>query len=216
MAAHSDNNEVSLGKLISRIKSEGIEEASKKAEDIITGAKADAARIVDEAERKALHIVTNARKEAEESSQRGIDSLKLAARDSAIALKRSIEETFRSVILKDCNEALTGEALQSLIGKIAEAWHKGDKERETLEIIISEKDRKGLSDSFIKKLGKALERGVEVKGRSGMKGGFRAGLKGGHMYYDFSDEAVAELLLNNLFPELAAILDERGKKEEDK
>lgn len=215
MADQSDNKQANLGDLISRIKSEGIEEASKKAEEIIARAKEEAAKIVDEAKKKGDDNITKAGKEAEELKRRGIESLNLAARDSVIALRRSIEKMFRSIILKECNEALTGEALRSVIGKVVEAWHKSDKEGEGLEILLSEKDLKGLSHTFTEKLGKAFEKGIEVKGRAGLKGGFRAGQKGGEMYYDFSDEAVTDLLYSQLAPELAVILDEGSKREEE-
>jgi len=216
MTDHSDKNEANLGDFIKRIKSEGIDEASKEAEEIVGRARDEAGKIVEEANKKADHIIRNAGKEVEERKLKGIESLKLAARDSALALRRTMEETFRSVIFKECNESLTGEALQSLLRKVVEAWSAGNQEGEALEILLSQKDMKGLSDSFVKKLGKELERGLHIKGRSVIKGGFRAGVKGGDMYYDFSDEAVAELLFNHLAPELAAILDERGKKEETK
>lgn len=216
MTGNSDKNQSNLGDLISRIKSEGIEAASEKAEEIIDKAKAEAEGIVAEARARAEEIIATAHKEAEESEHRGLESLRLASRDSVIILRRSLEELFRSVILKECNEALTGEALQSLITKIVGQWSEGNMDSKGLDIVISEKDLKKLSDSFISKLGKTFEKGVDIKGRKELKGGFRAGIKEADMYYDFSDEAVAELLFNNLVPELAHILNERGNKEESR
>jgi len=216
MTDHSDKNQSNLGDLIKRIKSEGVDEASREAEAIIARARDDAKRIVEEANKKAEDIINNAGKEVEESNNKGIESLKLAARDSAIVLRRTMEGSFRDLILMECNEALTGEALQSIVTKVVEAWSFGNKEHESLEILVGEKERKVLSESFVKKLGKSFEKGLEIKGVSGIKGGFRVGVKGENMYYDFSDEAVAELLFNHLAPELRAILDERGKKEEEK
>ena len=63
-----------------------------------------------------------------------------------------------------------------------------------MEILLSEEDRKGLSDRFVQRLQEILKEGVEIRVHPAVKGGFRVGTVGGEMYYDFTDQGIAELL----------------------
>jgi hypothetical protein len=45
-----------------------------------------------------------------------------------------------------------------------------------------------------------------VFGESGIRSGFEVGFKGGEVYFDFTEDAVTELVADYIGPRLAAIL----------
>jgi len=66
---------------------------------------------------------------------------------------------------------------------------------------------------FAEKLAAQLKNGLEIKSDHNLSGGFRIAQKDGSAYYDFSAEAVAEMLSAYLNPQLAEILKSSVKKE---
>ena len=213
-----DDNQVEetgLGGLISRIKAEGLDEAARKADEIVSRAKSDAASIIADAETEAEGIVQRAEAELKEREEKGRVALDLAVRDAVIRVRRGAEDLLALIIKRDCKKALSGDGLEKAILGFVKEYGRGG--GASTEILLSESDRQALSDSFLKKLSDELKDGVEIVTHRGIKGGFRIGAAGDEMHYDVSDEAISELLISYLAPELSAVL-ARGrdqKKEKD-
>jgi V/A-type H+-transporting ATPase subunit E len=72
--------------------------------------------------------------------------------------------------------------------------------------VLSEGDLKKLDDSFKSGLAYALKGGVELKAGKNIDGGFHIMEKDGSAFYDFSSEAVANMLCAYLNPRLAETL----------
>lgn len=205
--------EVGLGGLIKRIKAEGIDEAEKKSDEIISKARADAALIIADAKNEAEGIVLRAEAGLKTSQEKGRVALDLAVRDAVIRVKRAAEDMLALIAKRECKKALSGDGLERAILGFIEDYSRDSSA--SFEILLNESDRQALSDSFLKKLKNGLKCGVEIVTRSGIKGGFRIGRVGDEMHYDISDEAISELLISYLAPELAALIDQYKEKESE-
>jgi V/A-type H+-transporting ATPase subunit E len=202
-----------LGGLINRIKAEGIDEAARKSDEIISKAKADAALIVAEAKSEAEGIVLRAETGLKDSQEKGRVALGLAVRDAVIRVRRAAEDMLALIAKRECKKALSGDGLERAIFKFIDDYSRDSSA--SFEVLLNEKDRQALSGSFLKKLKDELKCGVEIVTHSGIKGGFRIGRVDDAMHYDLSDEAISELLISYLTPELAAVLSQgKGKDSE--
>ncbi|MBN2600667.1 MAG: hypothetical protein JXR87_01595 [Candidatus Marinimicrobia bacterium] len=195
--------ESKLEHLIEKIKSDGIEEAKKAAAEIAKSAQKEADDIVKKAKAEAEKIITEAEKEAEKLQSNAESALKQASRDTVLVTKEKLLKLFDAAFKKELGERMSPEFLNELVIKIVDSWGK-DKE---LEVLVSDKDLKPLRELIFSKGRKELQDTVTIKVDKGISKGFRIGLKDNDVYYDFSDESVAEFLGEFLNPGIREILD---------
>lgn len=192
-----------LDHLIEKIKKEGVEEGRQSADKIVKDAKAEAKSTVENARKEAENILNIAKKEADQFRSNSELAVKQAARDSLLELKGQISTLFDRVFKKAVKEALTPEVMKDIVLKMADQWTKD----ESAEIKISDADKKKLEGILSAGIRKEVEAGVTLKPSSEISGGFQIGLKGKNVYYDFTDESVAEVLKQYLKPQLRDLLD---------
>ena len=93
--------------------------------------------------------------------------------------------------------------LKELIVKIVNTWAKDSK----AEIVINEKDKDQLEKVLFSGVKDELKNSISIRVTSDISNGFRVGLKDEEVYYDFSDESIAEVLKSLINPKLKEILD---------
>ena len=194
--------DVKLDSLIEKIKKEGIEEAQQKSDDLIKEAKKKATSIVEDAKKKSEKIVEDGKRQAEQFQQNAEADLKQAARNTELLLRQKITTLFDNVFKNQAATAMKPEFLNKLILKIVASWAKDSK----TEIIVNEKDKKQLETLLFSSLKKELKDSITLKVSSDVSSGFRIGLKGEQVYYDFSDEAIADVLKSLINQKLKEIL----------
>lgn len=195
--------DVKLENLIERIKKEGIEGAQQMSDEIIEKAKGEADSIIDHARKEAEKIVEEGRNQATQFQENAELALRQAARDAELLLRAKFTELFDRVFKKEVSKSLAPDFLKELILKIVDKWS----DDVNAEIILSKKDKKQLEDLLFSSLKDELKDSITIKVSSDISRGFRFGLKGEHLYYDFSDESIAEMLKMFLNPRLKQILD---------
>lgn len=195
--------DVKLNHLIEKIKKEGIEEGKHSAEQIVKDAQTEAKSTIEKAQKDAENILAIARKEAVQFQNNSELAVKQAARDSILQLKGQVTVLFDRVFKKFVAEALTPDVLKEMIIKLAAEWGKG----ESAEVILSETDLKKLESLLYSGIQKEIESGITLKAGSDVSGGFQIGLKGKNVYYDFTDESIADALKQFLKPQLKKLLD---------
>lgn len=206
--------ETNLDDLIRKIKSEGIEEARKQGDEILEEARKGASEIIEKARKRAGTIIEDAEKEINKRENSGRRALELAARDVLLSVRESLTALLDQIIRKEYRKVITGRVLENVLLKAIEGW-KGEKEI-VLEVLLSEEDRSVLSEAFMARLAEEIKGGVEIRPHPEIKAGFRIGVKGEHLHYDFTDEAFADLLSAHLNPELRGILDSLMEGEGDR
>jgi V/A-type H+-transporting ATPase subunit E len=195
--------ESKLEHLIEKIKTDGIEEAKKSADEIIKTARKEADSIIKKAHEDAQKIVADAGKQAEKLQYNAESALKQAARDTVLVTKEKLIKLLDMVFQRELGTVLSPDFMKELILKIVEHWSGGAK----LEVLVSEKDLEELRELMFVKSRSELKDTVTIKVDKGISKGFRVGLKDNNVYYDFTDESIAEFLAEFLNPGIREILD---------
>ena len=186
--------------LIASIRKEGIDTAKAESGRIISEAKAEAERIVKEAESQRDRILEDARKQLELDKASSEASIKQAARDVSISLRRSIEDEFSAILRKTAGSVMHGEGLVSLIAAVL----SGDASGKAVDLPAD--DLKALSSQLESAFADEIRKGLEFRPSSSMSAGFRVTEKDGSGYIDYSDEECAKLIMPYLSENLREII----------
>lgn len=197
--------EVKLESLIEKIKRDGVGEARKASGELIKNAQEQAAKVIDDARIKAANLIEEAEKEAVGFEKNAEDAIKQAGRDLVLNLKEELTKLFDRILKRDFSEHLTPEFLKQLIVKIIDNWSPG--ENSSLEIITSSQDKKKLEELLFSHFKDEAKNTITIKASSNIDKGFRIGIKGEDVHYDFSDESILESLKEILTPSISRILD---------
>jgi len=195
--------DVKIDNIIEKLKKEGVEAAQKKSDEMLSGAKKEAGDIVAKAEKEAKKIIEDAKKEAGTFEENSKLAIQQAARDGELLLKERIQSLFDQVFRAEVDEAMKPDFIQTLILNLTEQWEKDA----AVEVTISKADRKNLEKHLLSGLKKKIKNEIYMKASPDFTHGFRIGLKGKDVYYDFSDESIAEMLRAALNPRLKEIVD---------
>jgi V/A-type H+-transporting ATPase subunit E len=206
-----ENSKTNLNDLIQKIKSEGIEEAERKSEKIVKEARLAASEILNKAGLDAASITEEAEERIRQKESISKMALEQAARDIILSIRTSLTEIFNSLIKKEYQNVLSGKTLETVLIKLIEGWQKDDMGELNIELLVSESDRDSLFEGLLSKLNEEIKSGIELKIHPGIEGGFRIGMKDNHVYYDFTDEGIADVLAEYLNPRFYNFIDSLKK-----
>lgn len=201
-----------LDGLIRKIQEEGIGRAKQEAEALLQAARQEAESIIKEAEAKAKAIFSEARAQSEKELTRGRQALKQAARDAVLGLRMSLTSILDRLMAEACREGLEGEALERFLETVAVAWIQHHRNG-GIELWLGEEDGRRLVETMLPRLKEALKTGIEIKIHPSVKAGFHLARQGDSLHYDFSDEALAEVLAASLHARFAALFEDWRKEE---
>ncbi len=199
--------EIQLQELIDQIKKDGVQAAETEAESILKSAKAEAEKIVADAKAQADKILLNAKNENDKMVKSGEEAIRQAGRNLLISFRESVAKELGAVAGETVAGVYSSDALESLIIKAVEAWSTNP-EAEDLAVILNTEDLKKLEGTMISKLKNKMQNEITLKANDSFNGGFRIAVNDGKVYYDFSGEAVVEMLSTYLSPKVTALLKE--------
>ena len=171
--------EIQIQDLVQSIKRDGIEEAKKEAETIISAAKAKAEEIIAASKAEAEKNIENANREIESSKA----LIKQAERDAVLSVKKELEQLLERILAEKVSKDLSEKSLAALI---TAAIGNEDPSKYAVEIDETKVALKSV-------LAKQIEKGLEIRPVKGMSG-MKLSCKDGSGFYDFSDEEIAALL----------------------
>ncbi|MDR0408840.1 MAG: V-type ATP synthase subunit E [Spirochaetaceae bacterium] len=200
--------DIQLQEFIEKIKKDGIEQASGESARIKAEAEAEAKRIVDSAAKEAAGTVEKGKQDAERFEKASVAALEQAARNLLLSFNGEIEAVLNKIIVKDTQAALNDDALKTLIPEVVKGLSSG---KDTVDVILNEKQLKSLESWARSALAAEMAKGLEIKTNKNLSAGFRISLKDGSAYYDFSGAAVADALSAYLNPRLAEIVKNAAK-----
>jgi V/A-type H+-transporting ATPase subunit E len=201
--------DIQLQELIDKIKRDGIESASDEASRIKSQAGAEAKRIVEAAGKEAEAIIARGRADAERSEKAGVAALEQASRNLVLAFKAEIQGLLDRIAARELSGSYGEDTLKAVLPDLIKSW--AVKGSDDLALILPEGQLEKLRGYFDEKLAAELGKGLELKSDRNLGAGFRIAGRDGSAYYDFSAEAVAELLSTWLNPRLADILKDTAK-----
>jgi V/A-type H+-transporting ATPase subunit E len=199
--------EIQLQEMIEQIKKDGVIAAENEASAILEDAKAQAEKILADARLQAEQLLQNARNENEKMVRSGEDSIRQAGRNLLISFRESVNREIRALVSERVSAVYSSEAFAALLLRTVEAWAKNP-EAESLCVLLSEGDLKDLEESVLGALKERAARGVTLKATDRFDGGFRIALNDDGVYYDYSADAVVQMLTNYLSPKVSKLLKE--------
>jgi V/A-type H+-transporting ATPase subunit E len=188
--------ELQVQELLERIKTEGVDTAKKEAQAILDAAKTKADSIVASAEAKAaeLDAATKLKIEAQENASRL--ALVQASRDSILALREKVELFMREAIKRSSDELFSSAFLEKILPDILAQMVRGTEK--DLSVLLPEKSLKALDSALAARLSAELGKKVLFKPFAGVDAGFYISVEGSSLRYDFSADAVAEILASRV------------------
>ena len=199
--------EIQLQELIDQIKNDGVKAAETEAASILESARAEAEKIVSDAKAEAEKIMLEARAQNERFVRAGEDSIRQAGRNLLISFRESVAKELNAIAGDHVKEALSSDALARLILTAVENWTK-DTEAEDISVLVGSKDLASIETELLAGLKERMCGGVTLKPDDNFEGGFRISVQDGRVYYDYSAEAVTELLSVYLTPKLISLMKE--------
>jgi len=204
--------DIQLEKLINKIKSEGITAAEKEADKIVKEARKKAAKITEEAEQKAEDTLAEAKKEAQKIEAKGKAALQQAQRDTILTTKEQLTELLDKVFKREVGQTLKPEFMQKMIMQMVAHTAKD----ESLEFVVSEADKQKLRQLVLSNAKADLQDTVIFKVERGITSGFRVGLKDENVYYDFTDQSIADFMSEFLNPSIRELLAQPENQDQSK
>ena len=199
--------EIQLQELIDQIKKDGVGVAETEAEKIISSAKEEADKILRDAKTKANKILQDAKEENERMVKSSEDAISQAGRNVLISFRESVARELKAILKEEVNTSYSSDSLANLIVKFIEDWGKNPNS-EDVSVILNGEDLKSLEDTILSSLKEKIGNGVTLKANDNFDGGFRIAVNNGKAFYDYSAEAVVEMLANYLSPKVTEILKE--------
>ena len=196
--------EANLENLIDKIKVEGIQEAEKEAEEKIERAEERSREIIEEAEEEAEEIVKEAEREAEQLRESGEEALKQAQRDTILVTKERITDLLDKIFKAQIRETLTPEFTRKLIMEVVAALGEDEK----YEISVSKEDKDRLVEMLFGEAQSELDdERIDLLPEREVSKGIRVSVKDEDVYYDFTDEGLANYLNEFLNPAIQEVLE---------
>ncbi len=197
--------EVKLEKLIDKIKNEGVGSAKKEADKILQEAQDKAKNELKSTNKKIETLKENAKKEIDSYRANANDSIKQAARDTIISVRDEIKKLFDNALSKKITNSYDEDLMKKIIVDIAKNWA----EEKDLNVVANGIDIDKLQKLVIEQVKNNLKNSIEIKLDKKISHGFRIGIKGEDMHYDFTDESILDTLKLYLNPKLNEILSEK-------
>ena len=199
--------EIQLQELIDQIKKDGVEAAENEAESILNEAKAQAEKIVSEAKAQAEKIMADAKAENERMVKSSEDAIRQAGRNLLISFRESVSRELEAVVGANVAGVYSSDKLAQIIVNVVESWAKNP-DAEEISVYLNSNDLSALEQNILAALKEKMLTGVTLKANDNFDGGFRIAVNDGGAYYDYSAEAVVNMLSNYLSPKVTELLKE--------
>ena len=199
--------EVQLQELIEQIKKDGVVAAEAEAKAIVEAAKSDAEKIVADAKAQAEKILADAKTENERMTKSSDDAIRQAGRNLLISFRESVARELKAIVGEKVTAVYSSDAFAKLIINAVERWaNKPDSE--DISVILNSEDLNKLEETLLAALKEKMLKGITLKANDNFDGGFRIAVNNGSAYYDYSAEAVVDMLSNYLSPKVTELLKE--------
>ncbi|MBQ9860648.1 MAG: V-type ATP synthase subunit E [Clostridia bacterium] len=199
--------EIQVAELIEQIKKEGVATAEEQAKAIVDAAKADAEKIIAEATAQANKMLSDAKAETDRMTKSSEDAIRQAGRNLLISFRESVSRELKAIIGENVSAVYSSEALSQLIVNVVAGW-ANNPDAEDIAVILNTEDLQKLEKTIRAALKEKLVNGITLKANDTFDGGFRIAVNNGSAYYDYSAEAVVDMLSNYLSPKVTELLKE--------
>ena len=199
--------EIQLQELIDQIKKDGVDTAEAEAKTIINAAELKAEKIVADAKAQAEKILQTAKSETEKMTKSSEDAIRQAGRNLLISFRESVTKEVNAILNDNVNAVYSSKAFAELIVNVISCW-ANTPNAEDISVVLNSADLNKLEETILAALKEKMLKGVTLKANDNFDGGFRIAVNNGSAYYDYSAEAVVDMLSNYLSPKVTKLLRE--------
>ncbi|MBO5222977.1 MAG: V-type ATP synthase subunit E [Clostridia bacterium] len=199
--------EIQLQELIDKIKNDGVKVAEVEAEAILKNAKAEAEKIIADAKTTADKIVSDSKNESMRMVRASEDAIRQAGRNLLISFRESVARELDAIIGEKVDAVYSSQLLEKIIVDVVEKWSSVP-ETQSLTVILNSDDVERLEKALASALKERIRKGVILKANDNFTEGFRIAVNDGAVFYDYSKEAVVEMLSNYLSPKVTKLMKE--------
>ncbi len=192
--------------LLDKIHNDGIAKAQQEKEAIIAAAKKEAAQIVADAKAQAEELKKTAQSEAKAGEEKANAAIRQAARDAVIALKADLLNKLNTVVRSCIGEAMTPDVMKQIILTMAQSYGKDANAADSVEVLLPKKEQ-DQAEAYLKaQLLAELKAKPVIELTNEFNSGLQISFRDGEVYFDFSDDALAEVLCRFVGPKLTAVI----------
>lgn len=191
--------------LLERIHNEGVKKAEDERQAILEKAKAEAAAMLKQAKEDAEKLKKSAFEEAARDREKAEAAIRQAARDISIALEAELNARLNACVKRQTGEAMTPELMAEIIRETLKTFVGAPAEAK-LELMLPKAKLDALRDRLLAALKQDVRERPEFFAGADFTSGVKVGFKGEDVFFDFSDDALTELIMTYVSPRLAEIL----------
>jgi V/A-type H+-transporting ATPase subunit E len=197
-----------LDSFLTRIHDQGIRKTEQEAEKILNEARARAEHTLKHAELKAEKIIAQAEKDAALMVSHGKTSLKQAARDVLLELRQQMQERMQTILQEFAGQVLDPPKTAEILGDLIRAYVEKNGTTTAIDVLIPAAQVEALEKSLQAAVAESLQGQISLRPVSSLMQGFKLHVQRQQVTYDFSDEALAEVLGTLLQPQLNTLIRE--------
>jgi V/A-type H+-transporting ATPase subunit E len=196
-----------LQSLLDRIQRDGVQKATEEKEQMLQAARKEAEAIVRQAEERAAEVRKQAEGDAALTERRAHAAIRQGSRDILLALREELQQRLRTVVGACVGEAMTPERMGQLILAMQKAYLERPGSGDVaLDVMLSAKDLAPLEALCRGALAKDLKTQPRLMLGHDLGGGLKLASKDQDLFFDFTDEAITDLVCAYVGPRLAALL----------
>jgi len=197
-----------LESFIAKLKTEGVEEGKRQADQLRNDAVQESDQIISDAKKQAERIIADANAQAESMLARSQTELELAARDAVLKLRESLEKILQAILHNQVGRQLDdSQFLKDMIQSIVQRYIDADIDSYApVKINVEPEMRQQLCDWAIGKL--RIDTGEDPGGFDFQdtlrQSGFEFSLHGATI--EITQESVVETLMQLVSPNLRQVI----------
>lgn len=199
--------EIKLQEIIEQIKKDGVQVAETEAQAIVTAAKDEAEKILADAKEQADKILADAKSETERMETSSNEAIRQAGRNLLISFRESVAKELKAIVGEKVTAAYSSDLFEQLIIKVVTGL-ANNPETEEITVLLNSDDLKSLEDNLLAALKEKISKGVTLRANDDFDKGFRIAVNDTGAFYDYSAEAVVDMLSNYLSPKVTELLKE--------
>lgn len=169
-------------------------------------AKKEAAKIIADAKAQAETDSEKAKAFAAAEQDKAFKAIQQASRDAVIALKADLLAKLNAVARDCAAKAMTPDLMGQIILEMVKAYRQNPSSDAGIELLLPQKEQ-GEVEGVLKS---ALLADLKANPKINLTNEFGAGLQisfaDNEVFFDFSDEALADILCKFVGPKLAAVI----------
>ncbi len=196
--------EIQLQELIEQIKKDGVEAAESKAASIVDDANAKADKIISSAKAQAEKMIADAKEENDRMVKVSEDAIRQAGRNLLISFRDSVNKELSVIMGEKVSEVCNSDVFADIITKAVTALAEND----DVQVLLNAEDAEKLQSALLSTLKSKIKNGVTIKPNDDFDGGFRLAVNNGTAYYDYSKDAVTDMLSSYLNPKVTKLMKE--------